>query len=749
MFAEERQVGPSPEEAFRSPNLHTPKQLYDLSRKALASGRLDEARLFAMRLFFDGNRSKNLLNLLGVIEVQAKQPLIASEWFRRSLNLSLNNKVARKYLSRLPAHPRPIPVEPTKLADHFTVISEKIPEILKRLVSPKLHFGSIMTSLARGQIYLALALSEEYEKKYPGPDGAGLTALCAWYLGRNRDALQLAEQGLEKAPFHPLLLFVKAMITDTHVGSSSTSYFRALYDLDKWKKALGLVDRFSKAFPESPDGYIIKSRIMLDIHQIKEAGIALQEAGKRDPGNPEIDLLWIEYLLQRNQPEKASKRLNNAYKRGYNMPSVNLTAGLFALQAGRINEVNLILNESLNNRPFTDPEAYPIYISLLLMTDKIIEARSAMDEWKKRVQEKSMVCYLEALYSFKTGDNRGAISWLNKGFKQNPNRLGILQFLSGFPAITDDPHLAALINNRLAKAGIKGYTARTVPEKKNVQSAQANSNVAGSTDTPQANPESIFQIKLAPNIDESARNLLFAELSKLYKKAAAFLGTVSGPVFINLVSAEGMGPTIALYEPQNKSITVTSNYFDSEVLRSIILTGFEAIGEDEVGALIEDYPAQVLGRELIQLIIQAIIPKARENPEKSAWLQMGLAELVAGRSSAIRYRLLIANKSISDKLAKFTSEKMMNSIFAEGYSSPAVLDTAIAQAYLMTAFLVKKAGSLDKGCRAVMKMIEQVSAGVTFADSLKGIFGLTETEFEQGWKDAAYWALKQGAAYQW
>ncbi|EKD81215.1 MAG: hypothetical protein ACD_39C01906G0002, partial [uncultured bacterium] len=58
--------GPSPKEAFDKPNLHTAKELYRMAREAMASGYLDEARLFALRLFFDGNRSQNLLNLLGV-----------------------------------------------------------------------------------------------------------------------------------------------------------------------------------------------------------------------------------------------------------------------------------------------------------------------------------------------------------------------------------------------------------------------------------------------------------------------------------------------------------------------------------------------------------------------------------------------------------------------------------------------------------------------------------------------------------
>ncbi|MDD3147724.1 MAG: hypothetical protein PHD82_10505, partial [Candidatus Riflebacteria bacterium] len=411
-------ISASPQEAFDKPNLLSPKELYKLARETMATGNLDASRLYALRLFFDGNRSQNLLNLLGVIELQAGQPLLASEWLRKASSLTQVNKVAQRYLSRLPTKPRPIPVDQTRLADHFSEISDALPRLLDRLANPKLHFESVMKAIERGQIYLALALSEEYEKKYPGPEGSSLTSLCAWYLGRNRDALNLAEQGLAKAPHHPILLFVKAMITDSHPGSSAGSYFRALYDIDQWNKAVSLVGQFSKANPNSPDAYITQARIMLELHKIKEAGQALQEAGVRDPGNPEIELLWVGYLMQRGENDKAAKRLARAFRRGYNLPSVSLAAGLFALQGGRVNELNVILNDAANSRPFTDPEAYPTYISLLLLSDRIQEARVALDEWHSRSNERSMICYLESFYFFKTGDNNRALEWLRKGFQQ-------------------------------------------------------------------------------------------------------------------------------------------------------------------------------------------------------------------------------------------------------------------------------------------------------------------------------------------
>ncbi len=746
----------TPQEAFSKPNLLSAKDLYRLAREAMASGQLDAARLYSLRLYFDGNRSQNILNLLGVIELQAGRPLLAAEWLRKASSLSLVNKVAQRYLSRLPARPRPIPVDQTKLADHFAEISEALPKLLDRLVNQKLHFDSVMKAIERGQIYLALALSEEYEKRYPGPDGSSLTALCAWFLGRNRDALNIAEQNLAKSPYQPILLFVKAMINDPHPGSSAGNYFRALYDIDQWNKAMSLVDQFNKANPNSPDAFITQARIMLDLHKIKEAGQALQEAGVRDPGNPELELLWVGYLLQREESDKASKRLARAFRRGYNMPSVSLAAGLFALQGGRANELNVILNDAANSRPFTDPEAYPSYISLLLLSDRLPDARSALDEWRSRSTERSMYCYLESFYHFKTGDNQKAIEWLRKGFQQNPNRLDMLKFLSGFPALGDDIALFTEINNRLASAAVPGFMPMPVPEGSTATplpqvtapppAAAASPSAAGSAPV---SGDGMFQITLGPGLDPSGRTMIAAELNKMYERIASRIGTLSVPIFVNFLSAEGLGPTIAMYEPQNTALTVTSAYYDSEMIRNIILSNFDALGDEEMGTLIEELPGHLLAGELTRLIIQILIPEAKTNKDRTAWMQIGLAEILAGSTMAQRYRMLIAQKSLEAKVAKLASANMINSIFAEGYTSPAVFETATAQAYLMTAFLVKKSGGLDKGCRDMMKLIELVSKGSEFGPALNQVFKISEADFEKSWTDAAYWALKQGAPYEW
>jgi hypothetical protein len=111
--------------------------------------------------------------------------------------------------------------------------------------------------------------------------------------------------------------------------------------------------------------------------------------------------------------------------------------------------------------------------------------------------------------------------------------------------------------------------------------------------------------------------------------------------------------------------------------------------------------------------------------------------------------MLIAQKSLESKVAKLASANMINVIFSEGYTSPAVFETATAQSYLMTSFLVKRSGNLEKGCRDMMKLIDAVAKGAEFSVALNQIYNISLADFEKSWTDAAYWALKQGAPYEW
>ena len=735
------------QEAYRKPNFLEPKELMDRAKQCLADGKLDDARLYALRMYFDGTRNTNLLNLLGVIEIQAGRPLLGSEWLRKACSLTVNNKVAQRYLPRLPQKPRAIPVDPMKLTDHFAEIANGLPKLVEKLENSKLHFEAVLKALERGQMYLALALSEEYEKKYPGTaDGAGLSALCAWYLGRNGDAVKVIEENIKKDPYNSVLLFVQAMINDMHPATVGGNYFRALYDFDQWEKALNIAEQYNKQNPNSPDAYITLARILLELHKTKEAGEALQEAGIRDPGNPEIEILWVNYMLQRDDKEKASRRLVNAFKRGYNLPSVNLTAGVFAMQDGKIDEVNVIIDEASACMPFSDPEAYPIYVSLVLTLDRLTDARRALNYWKPRSAEKSMYCYMEAFYYFKANKIKNAIEWLSKAFELNPFRVDVLRFMVALPILQqEDPNLHARINNQLSNL-TKGFVNMKVPAK--IIPQPEKEKAPGIAAVGAAVVSGNFKIALGNGIDESGRTMLVNELNEMYNRIASRIGTIKEPVNIKFVSAENMGPTIVSYDANNSMITVTSNYYDSEMLRNIILANFDALSEDEITSLVEEYPGHLLAAALTRYMIHHQNKETVGAASSNSWMVHGLAEILAGSNYTQRYRLLVAQKSTNDQTAKIAPTESINSIFTGGYMTPAISETSTAQAYLMAAFLIKKEG-LGKGCKKMLELINKVSSGSDLDSALKATFNINVNDFNRGWKDAAYWAMQQGTPYEW
>lgn len=757
-FAQEEGVKASAQEAFSNPKLLSNKELYDAARQALAVGKLDDARLYSLRMFMDGIRNQNLLNLLGVIELQAGNQLLAGEWLRRASALKLTNKVGQKYLSRLPAKSRPIPVDPTKLADHLSEITNALTPLLEKLTNPKLHKEAIYKALERGQIYFALAIAEEYEKKYKDADGPALAALCAWYLGRNLDALNTINQNLPQNPYHPILLFVKAMISDGHPATTSGNYFKALYDLDQWDKVFELADKYSEAHPDSADAYLIKTKILLDMNKIKEAAVSLEEAGKRDPGSPEVELLWVNYMIQRHDYEKAQKRLNKAYRRGYNLPEVNLTSGLFAIQEGRANELSMIVSEATSCRPFSDQDSYSSYVSILMVMEEYDAARNALDEWHSRFQEKSMYCYLESCFYFKKNNVKQALFWLRRAFNGNPNRIDMLKTVIEFPSLQEDEELYKAIKNRIDEAekattdfikSSKSDKAEALPsdKKKAGKKNKVKPNKTASIEAGGATPFTVTN----SGVDEASADMFVTELTRIYGIIADNIGDIKKPISIDIQSAEGKGPLIAT-EGENGSILVTSNFYDNEMVQNIIVANVDNFSDAELYPLIEEYPGSVLASEIAKAMIVQLVPDAAKSKDKNYWMQLGLADILASVTSekalTMRYRLVLANKSITEKTAALTSIASLNALCSDSYASPAVSETARAQAYLMTAFLIKKAG-FKQGCQNMLELIKQTSKGTDFPVAIKKIFGISDSDFDSQWRESAFWALTNGAPYEW
>ena len=188
------------------------------------------------------------------------------------------------------------------------------------------------------------------------------------------------------------------------------------------------------------------------------------------------------------------------------------------------------------------------------------------------------------------------------------------------------------------------------------------------------------------------------------------------------------------------------------MVRNIISANVDNFSDEELYPLIEEYPGNILASEIAKKIINQIVPESSKAKDKNYWMQLGLADILSSSTSSknltLRYRLIIANKSINDKTAALTSASSLNVLCSDSYASPTVSETARAQAYLMTAFLVKKSG-YRQGCQNMIELIKQTSSGTDFGTALKKVFRIDEKAFDKQWRESAEWVLQQGIPYEW
>lgn len=785
------------EAAFSKRRTVVPRDLYRLAHEAFTAGRIDEARLYALRIFFDGFRSNNLLDLLGGIELKAGQPLLAGEWLRKSLCLNLEDSTARKLLARLPQAPRAIPVDPSALQDHFTQITSRLPQLLARLKTPKLHYDSVLDEIVRGQFYKALALAEEYEKRHPGVDGTALTSLCALYLGRTKDATQLYEQGLAKAPYHPLLLFIKAMICDTNPETSAPSRPRALYDLDRWKEAEKSADQLTQAFSKSAEGLLVRARIALDRMQPRNAQVFLDRAAQRDPDHPMLDLLRLDLALMTGEPEKGGDILKRAFRRGYNLPSVNLKAGLLAAANARPDEAKAIMDDAGNSLPFLDRDAWPLYVQLSIINNRAQDARRALDLWAAHLPRRSLACYMEALHCFKISDVDKGLEWLKKGFDMNPDHVTVLNALTAIPALSRDPVLAQQIMTRLATAEqaaqqnpalpqpelpdtldskptplppdptqeniSSGDTASeqppaTVPQAAppaaapKVASAAVQPAVAALPDFPMTGPSATsarFSLKSAAGTAASLPGIMLQTLDMTMNRLEPRLGALDKPLEVRLVPISAMGSTVARFFPDRNILVISALYTDLGAVRSWIASEYPDAGEENTMILSQALPGFELSRELARALMYRKTPKAFSPENHATWLQAGISEILGGSDDVTKFLLQTVQARIASDEAQLVPLERVDELLADPAASIAARDTVRAQAYLMAAFLVKKRPDFTQGINAALSLFEKLGTGTSLDTAILEVFQMQRAQFDSGWKESAFWSLRQGVPYEW
>ncbi len=771
------------EAAFLKKQTVVPRDMYKLAHEAFTEGRIGEARLYALRIFFDGFRSNNLLDLLGGIEIKAGQPLLAGEWLRKSLCLIQDDPTARKLLARLPPAPRAIPVDPAALQEHFSQITSRLPQLLARLKTQKLHYDSVLDEISRGQFYKALALAEEYEKRYPGVDGTALTSLCALYLGRTRDAIQLYEQGLSKTPCHPLLLFIKAVVTDAHAETSATSRPRALYDLDRWKEAEKAADQLTQAFSRSAEGLLVRARIALDRMQPRNAQVFLDRAAQRDPDHPMLDLLRLDLALMTGEPEKGGDILKRAFRRGYNFPSVNLKAGLLAAANARPDEVKTIMDDAANSLPFLDRDAWFLYVQLAIITNRVKDARHALDLWAARLPRRSLACYMEALYFFKVSDVDKGLEWLKKGFAMNPDHVTVLNALTAIPALSRDPVLAQQIMTRLSAAeqaaqenpalpqpdlpeADDGKPTPLPPDPTREEEAPPVSTSPAPTPAPATSqpvaavmPEfpmtgpsvssARFSIKSAAGTAPSLPGIMMQTLEMTMNRLEPRLGALKAPLAVHLVPVSAMGSSVARFFSEKNALVISALYTDLGAIRSWIATEYPTADEESSMILSQALPGFELARELSRALLYARAPKAFEPENHAIWLQAGISEILGGSDDVTKFLLQTVQARIASDEAQLVQLDKVDGLLNDTAASIAARDTARAQAYLTTAFLVKKKPDFTQGIAAALTLLEKLGSGVSLTTALQEVFQMPRDQFESGWKESAFWSLRQGVPYEW
>ncbi|HOY65342.1 MAG TPA: hypothetical protein PLP29_00555 [Candidatus Ozemobacteraceae bacterium] len=786
---------------FLKKQVMVPRDLYKLAHEAFTANRLDEARLYALRIYFDGFRSTNLLDLLGGIEIKAGQPLLAGEWLRKALCLNQDDPTARKLLARLPPPPRPIPVDPSALQDHFGQITSRLPQLLNRLKTSKLHYDSVLDEIARGQFYKALALAEEYEKRYPGVDGGALTALCALYLGRIKDATLLCDQGLAKEPCHALLLFIRAMIVDVHPETSATSRARALYDLDRWKEAEESADQLTQTFSRSAEGLLVRARIALDRMQPRNAQVFLDQVAQRDPDHPMLDLLRLDLALMTGEPEKGSEILRRAFRRGYNLPSVNLKAGLLAAANARPDEAKTILDDAGNGLPFLDRDAWPLYVQLAIIGNRAKDARRALDLWAARLPRRSLACYMEALYWFKVGELDKGLDWLRKGFAMNGDHVTVLNALTAVPALSRDPALAQQIMTRLSNAEQAAQQNPALPQKiapeqdesrptplppdptrsaepgQEVPSAEpgtpppASAEPAPAAAAPAPKPvipagaagfvppsfpmngpaasSARFALKSADGTAPTLPGVIMQSLETTMNRLEPRLGNPKEPVTVHLVPVSAMGSAVARYYPDQDILAVSALYADIGAVRSWIATEYPDAGEETSVLLSQALPGHELARELTRALLHRRAPKAFEPENQGLWLQAGVAEILGGSDDVVKHLLQSVQARIASDEAQLVTLEKVDGILADPAATIAARDTARAQAYLMAAFLVKKKADFPSGIASAIQLFERLGAGKKLDAAIPDVFQMQRAQFDSGWKESAFWSLRQGVPYEW
>jgi hypothetical protein len=262
-------------------------------------------------------------------------------------------------------------------------------------------------------------------------------------------------------------------------------------------------------------------------------------------------------------------------------------------------------------------------------------------------------------------------------------------------------------------------------------------------------PGSPFQITAASDLDPSFSESLAQNLEMSVGRVEPFLGPLGGPIQVQLVSASGRGSRVAEYDEKTDLLTVSALFFDQGTLQTMVEAEQPQLMEPDLNSLSQWLPQHLIDREISRIILLRRIPQAKERMADMLWMHFGLAEVVGGAESVLRHQLVSTQARIASGQVKLSGPAEVNKLLGLAHPTPAEVDTAMAQAYLMTAFLVKKGATMKDGINLFVQAMEAMAGGRTLDRALQDSFKTNEAAFDAGWKEAAFFSLKQGIPYEW
>jgi len=258
-----------------------------------------------------------------------------------------------------------------------------------------------------------------------------------------------------------------------------------------------------------------------------------------------------------------------------------------------------------------------------------------------------------------------------------------------------------------------------------------------------------FSIKSAAGTAPSLPGIMLQTLEMTMNRLESRLGSLKAPLAVHLVPVSAIGSRIARFFPDKNTLVISALYTDLGAVRSWIATEYPTADEESSMILSQALPGFELARELSRALLFGRAPKAFAPESHAAWLQAGIAEILGGSDDVSKFLLQTVQARIASDEAQLVQLDKVDDLLADASASIVARDTARAQAYLTAAFLVKKKPDFTQGIAAVVTLLEKLGNGSSLDVALQEVFQLPRAQFESGWKESAFWSLRQGVPYEW